>query len=140
VAAAAADQQVATLADKYERKIAALQHRIEVAGETLDREKSARTAAMTSDLVGGLFSGRKSAVSTSLRRGAAANERVNAAADKLYDLNRGMADLRAELDGEIDEIRAEWEARAADIAPRQIALAKSNVKVTSIGLVWIPVS
>ncbi len=35
-------------------------------------------------------------------------------------------------------IRAEWDTRAAAVGQMSITLAKSDVKVSAIGLVWIP--
>ncbi len=140
-AADAADKQIAALQSKYQTKLAAAQRKIDAAHNTLQRQRDARTSAISSDAVGmlgGLFGGRKTSVTTAARRASAASERVGAAEDKVAELQAVYADLQAELDAEMAGIRADWSARAAAISTMSITLAKSDVKVATIGLVWIP--
>jgi hypothetical protein len=63
---------------------------------------------------------------------------VSAAEGKVAELERAIGDLQAELDGEVAGIRAAWAARAGTVTTMPITLAKSDVKVTGMGLVWIP--
>ena len=137
-----ADREVAALRSKYERKIMALQSKLQSAEAAVDRQQAARTSTMTSDalggILGGLFGGRRTSMTAAARRAATAQGRVSAAEDKVEELERGLVDLQAELDAETAGIRAEWDAKAAAVATMPITLAKSDVKVASIGLVWIP--
>ena len=93
---------------------------------------------MASDLIGGLFGGRRS-IGASMRRASTAQGRVGAAQEKVDDLDQQLADVQAELDAEVAAIRADWEARASAVQPMAVALEKTDVRVASIGLVWIPV-
>ncbi len=142
-AADRADAEIATLQTKYERKIEALQRRIDTAEAGVARQKSARTATVTQDalggLLGGLFGGRRGgSVVTSMRRAGAAQNRVDAAQDKLAELQRGLADLADELTDESAEIRRKWQDLAAESTTLTITLTKTDVRVTDIGLVWVP--
>ncbi|HEX6886749.1 MAG TPA: helicase HerA-like domain-containing protein [Candidatus Nanopelagicales bacterium] len=140
-AADGADRQVAALQAKYQAKLAAAQRKLVTATSALERQREARTSAIASDAVGmlgGLFGGRRSSVSASARRASSAQSKVSAAEDKVEELQAVYADLQAELDAESAEIRAGWDAKAAAVGQLDITLAKSDVKVTQVGLVWIP--
>jgi hypothetical protein len=140
-AADGADRQVAALQAKYQAKLAAAQRKLDTATSALERQRDARTSAIASDAVGmlgGLFGGRRSSVSASARRASTAQSKVSAAEDKVAELQALYADLQAELDAEGAEIRAAWDAKAAAVGQVDITLAKSDVKVTQLGLVWIP--
>jgi hypothetical protein len=141
-AAEAGDRQIAALQSKYEKKIVALQAKLQSAQATAQREASARTATMASDAVGGilggLFGGRRTSMTTAARRATAAHGRVEAAQDKVAELERGLLDLQAELDAEMAGIRAQWAVQASAITSMSVALEKSDVRVSSIGMVWIP--
>ncbi|MGV1004247.1 MAG: ATP-binding protein [Candidatus Nanopelagicales bacterium] len=142
-AADEADTEIASLRQKYERKFLALQRRVETAEQAVTRQESARNAALTQEMVdglmGGLFGGRKTSVSASVRRGTAAANRVANAQDKVDELSRGLADLEAELAAETRAIREKWQALAAELSTCPVTLAKADVKVTDLALVWIPV-
>jgi Helicase HerA, central domain len=137
----AADKEIAALQAKYQAKLAAAQRKVDAATNTLERQRDARTSAMGSDalgMLGGLFGGRKTSMTTAARRAAAASDKVGAAEDKVEELQAAYADLQAELDAEMAGIRSEWETRAAAVATTSITLAKSDVRVSAVGMVWIP--
>jgi phage host-nuclease inhibitor protein Gam len=87
-------------------------------------------------MLGGLFG--RSSLSASARRASSAQNRVTAARDKVEDLQSAIDDLRIELDEEAAAIREQWESRASATSTLEVPLEKSDVKVSSIGLVWIP--
>jgi hypothetical protein len=137
----AADKEVAALQSKYQAKLAAAQRRIDSATNTLDRQREARTSALSSDamgMLGGLFGGRRTSMTAAARRAAAASDKVGAAEDKVEELQAVYADLQAELDAETAGIRSEWDTKAAAVSQMSITLAKSDVRVSAIGMVWIP--
>ena len=72
------------------------------------------------------------------RRASSAQSQLARARAKVDDLESGLADLRAELDDEIDDIRNEWDDKAARITTLEVPLDKSDIKVGDLGLVWIP--
>jgi hypothetical protein len=134
----AADQQIATLQAKYASKLASAQARLETAEDAAERHRDARTSSVAGDLIGGLFGGRRSSISSMARRASSAQGKVSAAEGKVAELERAIADLQAELEGEVAGIRAGWAVKAGNVTTMPITLAKSDVKVTGIGLVWIP--
>jgi hypothetical protein len=136
-AADAGDRQVATVAQRYQRKSEALQRRIDRAAADVDRKRSTRTSTVASDVIGGLF-GRRSSFSASARRAATANARLDAAQDKLAVLEDEIASLQEQAQAEIDAIRADWDAKAAAITVLQVPLERTDVTVASIGLLWVP--
>ena len=141
-AADAADKQIAALQSKYQTKLAAAQRKIATAASTLERQQAARSSALGSEalgMLGGLFGGRKTSMTSAARRASAASNKVDAAQDRVAELESVFADLQAELEAEIEGIRADWASKAEAVTPMAITLAKSDVKVASIGLVWIPV-
>ena len=136
-----ADREIAALQSKYQTKLAAAQRKIDTANNALERQREARTSAISSDamgMLGGLFGGRKTSMTSAARRASAASDKVGAAEDKVEELQAVYADLQAELDAEMAGIRAEWDAKAAAVGQMSITLAKSDVRVSAIGLVWIP--
>ena len=137
----AADREIAALQSKYQTKLAAAQRKIDTANNTLERQREARTSAIGSDamgMLGGLFGGRKTSMTSAARRASAATDKVGAAEDKVEELQAVYADLQAELDAEMAGIRAEWDDQGRGRGQMSITLAKSDVKVSAIGLVWIP--
>ncbi len=137
----AADKQIAALQSKYQTKLAAAQRKIDTATSTLERQQAARASALGSEamgMLGGLFGGRRTSMTTAARRASAASNKVDAAEDKVAELESVFAELQAELEAEIAGIRADWDIKAAAVTPMSITLAKSDVKVASLGLVWIP--
>jgi hypothetical protein len=137
----AADREIAALQAKYQTKLAAAQRKIDAATNTLERQRDARTSALSSDamgMLGGLFGGRRTSMTTAARRAAAASDKVGAAEDKVEELQAVYADLQAELDAEMAGIRSEWQTRAAAVGTMSITLAKSDVKVSAVGMGWIP--
>ncbi len=137
VATDEADNQVATLTSRYEKKISALQRRVDTAQRAVAREESERTSTMATDLLGGLFG--RSSVGASARRMSTAQRQLETARDRVEDLAGGLADLRVELEDEASSIRADWAERATDVSQLDVSLEKTDIKVGDLGLVWIPI-
>ena len=162
--AAAADTQgdaeTAKLRDKYQTKVATLQSQLQTAedrAEVLDAQRkgnrNSEILSTAGSILGGLLGGSKSrggmlgsvlgkAGSAAGRRGrtSAASQRVEAAENKIQMLHEQMEDLEAELTKEVADIDARWAAVATQSETMAITLEKSDVKVTQLVLVWIPVS
>jgi hypothetical protein len=131
-----ADAEVAALQSKYERRIADKERQLGTAERAVDRQEAQRTSTLASDMLGGLFG--RSSLSASARRASSAQNRVAAARDKVEDLQSAIDDLRIELDEEASAIRDEWASHASATSMLEVPLEKTDVKVASIGLVWIP--
>ena len=154
-----ADRETATLRDKYGDKVSRLQTQIQAAedrAEMLDTQRKGRRSeeilSTAGSILGGLLSGRRSrggmlgsvlgkAGSAAGRRTrtAAAGDRLDAAENKLEGLHRQLEELETELTQEVTDIDAKWMATAKNISTLQVGLERTDVKVTQLALVWIPV-
>ncbi len=154
------DAETAKLRDKYAARVTKLQQQIRDAEDRSNlletQQKGRRNEEILStagSILGGLLGGRKSrggllgsvlgkAGTAAGRRSrtAAAGNRVDAVENKLQAMHQQLDDAEQELAGEVTEIDTRWMAVAKDITPTQIPLEKSDVKVTQLALVWLPVT
>ncbi|MFV0308863.1 MAG: ATP-binding protein [Desertimonas sp.] len=151
-----ADAEVAKLRDKYEKKAATLRDRIDAAADQARSVEEQHKARERDDLLstagsvlGGLLGGRRSRgglvgqVGRALgKRGktSAAGERVDAAKNKVGRLEADLAEVEAELAAELVEIDETWAAKAAEVSTLAVTLERTDVKVTSLVLAWLPVA
>lgn len=140
----AADAKTAALRNKYEGKLRTMQSRLETAQSKIQAAESARSAQMldsVGSVLGGFLGGRRSAsaIASAARRHQAASHRVDQAALRADDLSRQLAELESGFADEVAQIDAEWQQKAAAVSPLDIPLEKSDVRVTDMRLVWIPV-
>ena len=100
------------------------------------------------DLLGAVFGGRRSARSiaskvgsVTRRRGRSteAAKRTETAANRLAEKAEALDALEAELADSIAAIADEWDAKAAAVETVEIPLEKSDITVSDLSLVWIPV-
>jgi hypothetical protein len=149
------DGEVAKLRDKYAAKVTRLQTQIQAAedrAEVLEAEKKGKRneelLSTAGSILGGLLGGRRSRGgmlgklgSAAGRRGrsSAASARLEAAENKLELLHQQLADVEAELAEDVTEIDARWMNAAKEITTMQVPLERSDVKITQICLVWVPV-
>ena len=155
---AKADEQAATLRDKYETKAKTMQTQLQTAQDKAellkDQQRSSRVsevASVAGSILGSFLGGKKRAsalskVAGSLggmasRRGRsrAAADRVDAVENKLEQLQHDLADVEAELTQEITDIQQAWEAKAANVQPVNVTLEKTDVSVAQLVLAWLPV-
>ena len=154
------DVATAALRDKYQAKVTSLQSQLQAAegrAGVLEAEQKGRRNdelfSTAGSILGDLFGGRKSrggmlgsvfrtTGSAAGKRGrtAASGERLDAAEDKIQMLHQQMEDLEGELTQEVTDIDAKWMGIAKNITTLPITLEKSDVKVTQLSLVWIPVA
>ena len=154
----AADAETAKLRDKYEAKVVKLQSQIQAAEDRADvareERKGRRSEEMLStagSILGGLLGGRsrgsllgkvlKGAGGAAGRRSrsAAAGERLDAAENKVESLTTQLEDLEGDLADEVTQIDAQWMAVAKDVTTTPVTLERTDVKVTQMSVVWIPV-
>jgi hypothetical protein len=153
-AASRADEE----ADKLRRKLATRRERLEDAldkardrADALRRDQAdARTedlvdaaGSVLSSLLGGRRSSRQLAREVSrlanrrTRSGTARLEQAEAAATGAIE---DLGDLETELAEEILELDQRWRAVAEDVDALRIGLSATDVNVTGLSLVWVPVS
>jgi chromosome segregation ATPase len=81
----------------------------------------------------GSAAGRRSRTST-------AGKRVEAAQNKIETLHQQLEQLEAELADDITTIDAKWMAAAKNVTTVPISLERTDVKVTQLALIWVPVA
>jgi hypothetical protein len=145
-AGAKADEQIAALQKKYETKLKAAKTKFDTAASASQLQSARHEAehgagAQVANMLGGLFSGRRSrtSITSEYKKTAASQARVDAANQKVSAAQQAVLDLEAELSAEVAEIDAKWNGLAGNVQPMQIPLAKSDVAVTDFRLVWVPV-
>lgn len=155
-----ADAETAKLRDKYEAKLTKLQNDLQAANDkaellhTQRRGKQSEEILSTAgSILGGLFGGRKSRKSVlgsvlgsagtaagRRSRTAAAGDRLDSAENRIQQLQDQMEDLEGQVADDVREIDERWTAVGQEITPMTVPLEKSDVKVTQLALVWLPVS
>jgi hypothetical protein len=154
-----ADKETAALRSKYEARVTRLQTQIQAAedrAEVLNTQRKGRQSeevlSTAGSILGGLLGGKRSrggmlgsilgkAGSAAGRRSrtAAAGDRLDAAENKLEGLHQQLEDLETELTQEVTDIDAKWMSTAKNITTLPVSLERTDVKVTQLALVWIPV-
>ncbi len=140
-----ADAKVAALKTKYDSKLRTLRTRLDAAEDKAEAAAAARNTGMMSEVgsvLGGFLGGRKSssAIASAARRAQGAHTRVKQAEAKVGEISGQVADIEAEFAAEVTRIEAEWAKKAAHVTPTAISAKKTNVRVTDLHLVWLPVS
>jgi len=151
----AADQDTAEVGKRFEARIrrardqvATATDRIAQAEQVQESRRNDELLSGAGDLLGSIFGSRRRArtiagkVGGVTRRRGRTNEaqrRVDAAANRVSEKQEALADLEADLADELATIADEWDDKAAAIEPLEIPLSKSDVRVTELVLVWVPV-
>jgi len=148
------DAKVETLRGKYATKLSAMQERIRRAQQSVEREKAESTqAAMSSAIsvgsaiLGAVFGRGKisatevSKIGTAARGvGRAAQQRgdVSRAGETVEALQQQYADLEAQLQSEIDELGAAFDAQTEALDKTVIKAKSGDVHVQLVALAWVP--
>jgi hypothetical protein len=151
-----ADRAGQALTAKYQERIARARQAINVAvdrvAETRSMESNRRTQEVISDagsVIGSLFGGRKSARSigrtlsgAASRRSqsSAASRRVDTARNRLDDKQQALADLEADLADKVRDLADDWDQKAAAIDDVHVPLERTDIQVTDLAIVWLPVA
>ncbi|MEQ1788554.1 MAG: hypothetical protein ABL966_15990, partial [Acidimicrobiales bacterium] len=150
-----ADRQAAALAKRFEAKIERARTAVATAEDRVRQAEAAQSTKKTDelmsgagDLLGAVFGGRGSArsiarkvggLATRRSRSSEAGQRVETAGNRVQEKAEALADLEADMADELAAIGADWDAKAIAIEPVEVPLEKSDIRVTSLALVWIPV-
>ncbi len=142
----AADKEMTTLRSRYETKLAAARSKVtdaQINAQSLQQEYDASygLAATGISVLGSLLGGRssRSSMATQARRQSSASAKVGAAQSKAAGLQQSVADLESQLQQDVLELDARWNAKAENVTSTSIALEKADVVVRDFRLVWIPV-
>ena len=69
-----------------------------------------------------------------------AERRLQKAHDKVTDEVEDLDELEADMAEDLAEITETWADKAADIETMEIGLEKTDVSLTDLRLVWVPVA
>jgi len=78
-------------------------------------------------------------MATQARKQSSASAKVGAAQSKAAGLQQSVADLENQLQQDVLELDARWNAKAENVTSTSIPLEKADVVVRDFRLVWIPV-
>ena len=154
-----ADTETAALRDKYQAKVTRIQTQLQAAEDrahvlhTEQRGRQSQEVLSTAgSILGGLLGGSKSrggllgkilggAGSAAGRRtrSATASGRADAADNKVATLHDSLEQLETELSREIVEIDGRWTSLARNVTMLAVSLERTDVRVTQLNLVWVPV-
>jgi hypothetical protein len=139
-----ADTEAAALRGKYEARLRGLRSRVAAALTKVESAEAAQRVEMVGSfgsVLGGFLGGRRSASSlgAAARRHQAAAARVDTATRRADDLAADLAHLESELADDLAGIDASAQQRAASVQQLRIPLEKTDVQVTDLRLLWVPV-
>ena len=150
-AAERADADVAGLTIKYQTRIRTAQdairkaeHRVRELESDVGARKRTELLSGAGDLLGALLGGKRTA--TGLRSAASrrnqtkrVEERLDTAADRLEMQQETLLNLESDLARDVEDITDRWDAAASQVEEAAIPLARSNVEVEPLRLLWLPV-
>jgi len=147
------DAEVDQLRKKYAARLATLEDRVRRADERIERERSQLSQqkmqtviSVGTSIIGALLGRRKLSATNAGRIGTAARSAgrigkesndVNRAEESREILEQRLADLRAELEQEIDRIKTEFDPRHAQVQRIDIKPRKADIEVLNLALVWV---
>ncbi|MGE9268639.1 MAG: helicase HerA domain-containing protein [Verrucomicrobiales bacterium] len=141
------DEAVEELRDKYASKLKTKQGQLERAEIALDKEKAQASSAtwkagvsIVGGLLGGLLGGRKSrrSLTSGATRAFEQRQDVGIAEDKVELIERELRALEAELQEEVAELEARYDASRTVLENEQVKPYKKDIDVTAVALLWLP--
>ncbi|MBI1848777.1 MAG: DUF87 domain-containing protein [Planctomycetes bacterium] len=143
--------EAAALRDRYERDADRLKRKIEKEAADLDRAEADRSARKREELLSagetifGFLLGRRSSralsqAATKRRMTERAGDKAVEAKSEIEALKAGLTNLSEKLEDEVHAIESRWLAEAAKVQPFEVRLEKNDIRVTSFGVLWIPVT
>lgn len=151
LADAAADADVVTAKKKFDARIDRARDQIEAAMERVrDAELEVETRRQEEMMSGagtvlGVLLGRKNtrSMSTAASKRSQtrkAERKLETAHGKVTDEVEDLEELEADVAEAVAEIADEWEQKAGDIESVEIGLEKTDVAVSDLTLVWVPIA
>jgi predicted secreted protein len=150
-----ADEETVKLTKRLEAKKDRLESALALARsrvEELDTQTKSRQAneliTGAGAVLGALFGGKRSARSITSAVGSVASKhgqsatssaRRDTAEEKVQQTTDDLAELEQEIVDEVSAIDEKWRAAAEEIEPVAIRLEATDVRVTDVRLVWVPV-
>jgi hypothetical protein len=150
----ARDEAADKLRQKYAPKTAALQERLRVAQQAVDREKAQakqqqmQTAISFGATLLGAFVGRKAVSASSVGRATTAARGVSRSMKEQRDIDRAgdtveslkarLAELETSFKADLDAVETKWDAQTEALEQLTIKPKKTNIAVQLLALTWTP--
>ena len=150
-----ADAEAAKLKDRLETKKDRLENALELAKRRVDeigtQEKSRQANTMIAGagaVLGSLFGGKRNArsianavgsVASKAGQTATTSQRKQTAEAKVEQTTDDLAELEQEIIDEVTSIDDKWKGTAENVETVAIRLEATDVRVTDVRLVWVPV-
>lgn len=141
------DEEVDALEDRFKGKLNTLEDRLRSARVALEkkeataRERKQDALITAGETVLSLFSGRRRSISSAARkvtRATGSKADIDAAAEKVADVEADIASLKAEFKEETDAIVARWEAILHEYEEIAITPRRADIEVNLFALAWVP--
>ena len=141
------DGEMEKLRDRYEKKIDAIEARLEREKRELKEDQDELSQRKMeewgshAETVLSLFGGRRRSVSSSLskrRMTSKAKADVEESLDAIEDFEEDIEELEAELTQEVEEISSRWGEIAGDITEIPVRPYKKDVLLEMFGVAWLP--
>ena len=128
--------------DRLQDKIVAKEQKLQsLAGD--HQARKLQEAVNIGETLLSFFSGRKKSLSTAMNKRHAtskAGDRIEETEAEVERLKEEAVELGEELETQVAAIRAEEEAALAALEEREVRLEKSDIRLLTFGVLWIPVS
>jgi len=150
----AADAAQVKVQQKYEARIAKARVALDTAADRVEQARAAQQTRRSDSLatgagalLGAVLGGKRRArsiardvgrVFTDQGRSGEAAQRVETAQNRVSERQQSLADLEADLARELTALDDEWAAAAAEVETVDVPLEKSDIRVSSLTLVWVP--
>ncbi|HEY1122973.1 MAG TPA: DUF87 domain-containing protein [Haloferula sp.] len=143
----ARDAALEKVRDATNRKLDTLQGKLQTAEGSLARQKAESQSAMMQagasvlgGILGGLF-GRKRSMGSAISKGSSAykqHQDVSTAEDKVEGVQQQISEIEQQLQAEIAKLSQAYDPAALTLETETLKPAKTNVKVDSVSLLWLP--
>ncbi|MDZ4699089.1 MAG: DUF87 domain-containing protein [Rhodothermales bacterium] len=150
-----ADEEAAKLRETYNKRIARAGELVDKAQDQLEQLKQDHSTRKTDEMLSGVGSllsvflgGRKTArgIATDLRRASSkrtqtskVSSRLDLAEDKVAGQLAELQSLEEELGDALLKLDETWDGVAREIEEIAVNLEKSDIRIASMSLVWVPV-
>ena len=141
------DDEVDTLDDRFKSRLNTLEDRLRAARVALDKQETTarqrkQDALITAgETVFSIFSGRRRSISSAARKVTQATTTkagINAAEEKVADVEADIEETKAELKQETETIVTRWESALADFEELPVTPRRSDIEVNLFALAWVP--
>jgi hypothetical protein len=141
------DAEVDTLEGRYRSRIRTLEDRLRNARVALERsENTARQRKQDALITAGetvfsLFSGRRRSISSAARKVTQATttkSEINAAEERVADVESDLETMRAQLKRETEAIVAKWETTIDTFEELPVTPRRTDIQVSLFALAWVP--